>query len=63
MKICARSMPSYNRQFYGGIYVSKEQWLSVAKEFEEKWEFPNCVGAIDGKHIPLINPFNSGSTL
>ena len=41
---------------------SKEKWLSVTKEFEEKWQFPNCVGAIDGKHVPLINPFNSGST-
>ena len=40
---------------------SKEKWLSVAKEFEEEWQFPNCVGAIDGKHIPLINPFNNGS--
>ena len=37
-------------------------WLSVAMEFEEKWQFPNCVGAIDGKHVPLINPFNSGPT-
>ena len=34
----------------------------MAKEFEEKWHFPNCVGAIDGKHVPLINPFNSAST-
>ena len=41
---------------------SKEKWLSVAREFEEKWQFPNCVGAIDGKHVPLINSFNSGST-
>ena len=41
---------------------SKEKWLSVAKEFEKKWQFPNCVEAIDGKHVPLINPLNSGST-
>ena len=41
---------------------SKEKWLSVAKEPEEKWQFPNCVGAIDGKHILLVNPFNSDST-
>ena len=34
----------------------------MAKEFEEKWQFPNCFGAIDGKHVPLINPFNSGSS-
>ena len=47
---------------YMSLPDSKEKWLSVAKEFEEKWQFPNCVGAIDGKHVPLINPFNSGST-
>ena len=41
---------------------SNEKWLSVAKEVEEKWQFPNCVRTIDGKHVPLINPFNSGST-
>ena len=47
---------------YMSLPDSKEKWLFVAKEFEEKWQFPNCVGAIDGKHVPLINPFNSGST-
>ena len=47
---------------YMSLPDSKEKWLSVAKEFEEKWQFPNCVGAIDGKHVPLINPFNSGSS-
>ena len=41
---------------------SKEKSLSVAKEFEEKWQFSNCAEAINGKHVPLINSFNSGST-
>lgn len=26
-------------------------WRRIAKTFEEKWDFPNCIGAIDGKHI------------
>ena len=47
---------------YMSLPDSKEKWLSVVKEFEEKWQFPNCVEAINGKHVPLINPFNSGST-
>ncbi|XP_046551583.1 protein ANTAGONIST OF LIKE HETEROCHROMATIN PROTEIN 1-like [Haliotis rubra] len=24
--------------------------------FEETWDFPNCAGAIDGTHIPIIAP-------
>jgi len=28
-------------------------WIQKAKKFEEKWNFPNCIAAIDGKHIVL----------
>ena len=47
---------------YMSVPDSNKKWLSVAKEFEEKWQFPNCVGAIDREHVPLINPSNSGLT-
>ena len=42
---------------YMSLPDSREKWLSVAKAFEEK-----CLGGIDGKHVPLIDPLNSGST-
>ena len=29
---------------------------SVIDGFESKWDFPQCVGAIDGSHIPIIAP-------
>ncbi|KAL1448219.1 hypothetical protein WDU94_000600 [Cyamophila willieti] len=29
--------------------------------FEMKWDFPHCLGAIDGKHVDIIPPCGSGS--
>lgn len=38
-----------------------EEWENIARGFNNTWNFPNCIGAIDGKHINIIAPANSGS--
>ena len=38
-----------------------EKWLSIAEGFMSKANFPNCIGALDGKHIRIIKPEHSGS--
>ncbi|CAH2013930.1 unnamed protein product [Acanthoscelides obtectus] len=46
---------------YCSIPTSEREWLNVAKAFEERWNFPHCLGSMDGKHIEIICPPNSGS--
>jgi len=40
---------------------TSNKWLDIADKFYLKTNFPNCLGAIDGKHIRCINPHNAGS--
>ncbi|XP_046665756.1 uncharacterized protein LOC124357762 [Homalodisca vitripennis] len=49
-KYCSFQMPE-----------NEEQWLCESKKFEEKWDFPHAVGAIDGKHVAIQCPPKSGS--
>lgn len=40
---------------------NREEWLRIAKDFEDKWNFPNCLGSVDGKHVMIVPPSGSGS--
>lgn len=37
------------------------EWKAVAQDFGDKWNFLNCVGAIDGKHMRIDPSLQSGS--
>jgi len=40
---------------------TEEEWKAVTEEFEKQWNFPHCVGALDGKLVGIEPPPNSGS--
>lgn len=40
---------------------TEEKWREIALIFENNTNFPNCIGALDGKHIRVIKPIKSGS--
>ncbi|XP_031353290.1 protein ANTAGONIST OF LIKE HETEROCHROMATIN PROTEIN 1-like [Photinus pyralis] len=40
---------------------NEEEWLKIAQDYEKIWNFPNCLGAIDGKHIVIECPKNTES--
>jgi hypothetical protein len=38
-----------------------EDWLCTADEFFGRTNFPNCLGAVDGKHTRMCKPDGIGS--
>ena len=48
------------------IYMSppsEEDWKQIKHGFSTRWNFPNCIGVLDGKHIMMRCPPNSHSVL
>ncbi|KAJ8381228.1 hypothetical protein SKAU_G00020060 [Synaphobranchus kaupii] len=41
---------------------TEEMWRNTARRFEERWNFPHCIGALDGKHITIQAPPNTSGS-
>lgn len=48
-------------RFQSGIGLPWYKFNSICFRFHQKWDFPNCIGCIDGKHILLQKPDKAGS--
>lgn len=40
---------------------TEKDWKKCADGYWKRWNLPNCVGSVDGKHIRLQCPPNSGT--
>lgn len=38
-----------------------DDWKAAAADFEQDWHLPNCIGALDGKHVALQKPADTGT--
>ena len=48
------------------LYISgmdRDFWMKISQDFNEQTQFPNRIGAIDGKYIRIRKPDKSGSEL
>ena len=43
---------------YVNTPLSQENWLAISKQFKDRWNLRRVVGALDGKHIRIINAFS-----
>jgi hypothetical protein len=41
--------------------TTTEEWPATAEQFEHRWLFPHCCGALDDKHVAVTCPWNTGS--
>ena len=39
---------------------SSKDWVNISRGFENRWNYPHCVGALDGKHAATQAPSRSG---
>ena len=58
---CDAIWTSLKRMHYLDCPSNVSEWKSVAQEFESKWNFPHAAGILDGKHVIMQAPHNSGS--
>ena len=61
VKGCCKAIVDHLTPDFIKVPSTKEQWLDISKRFEEKWNFPHALGAIDGKHVRIQKPKNGGS--
>ena len=40
---------------------TEEEWRRISADWYRRWNFPNTIGAVDGKHIACKAPPNTGS--
>ena len=41
---------------YLRVPATAEEWEELAKLIYQQWQFPNCIGAMDGKHLAMFAP-------
>ena len=52
----SKAIVSYIGKEYVKLPSCSWEWLQISETFLSRWNFPNCLGAIDGKHIQIRPP-------
>ena len=39
-----------NSYFMFQAPTTEQEWLQISNDFDFRWQFPHCLGVMDGKH-------------
>ena len=53
IKGCCKAIAERMASNFVKVPSTEAEWLDISKRFEEKWNFPHALGAIDGKHVRI----------
>ena len=59
-EVCNAIYEEYKQELFT-LPASVDEWKEVAKQFASRWNFHHTCGAIDGKHVAIKKPRQSGS--
>ncbi|KAJ8672373.1 hypothetical protein QAD02_003632 [Eretmocerus hayati] len=57
-----RAISETLRPRYMRFPSNNQEWDAIAQGFWDKYQIPNCVGALDGKHFRIRQPAHSGAS-
>lgn len=59
-KVCKALLDEYSDE-YLRLPSHEDEWRQIANNFDQKWNFPHCTGALDGKHVEIVCPANTNT--
>ena len=59
-EVCRAIQDEFNRECLRRP-TTPDEWKELEREFRIRWNVPHALGALDGKHVALKKPKNSGA--